>query len=110
MLMACAAEALVGAGIVIIAGDESGNGRGAPERSGGAVQGSDRFFSNGLSDWVSFADAVVVVRVTREERVSPSPEETQRGEGYVNRVVTIDVEESVWTRSGGPTPRPRSTS
>lgn len=75
------------------------------ESSGGSVSvvsGSDRFFSFSLQDWVSFADAVVVVEVISEERVPPTSEEERRGEGYVSRVVTLAVQETAWSRPDGP--------
>lgn len=65
------------------------------------ISGSDRFYSFGLQDWVSFADAVVVVEVTAEQRVPRTPEEQARGEVYVSRVVTLAVQEILWSRPDG---------
>jgi len=68
------------------------------------ISGSDRFYSFGLQDWVSFADAVVVVEVTAEERIPPTSEEERRGESYLTRVVTLAVQETPWSRPDGQRP------
>lgn len=68
------------------------------------ISGSDRFFSFTLQDWVSFAEAVVVVEVTAEQRVPPTAEEERRGEGYLTRVVTLVVQETPWVRPDGQRP------
>jgi len=51
-----------------------------------------------LQDWVSYADAVVVARVTGESEVPPTKEEVDAGEGVIGRRVGVDVEQVVWRR------------
>jgi hypothetical protein len=55
-------------------------------------------------DWRVFADDVVVVHATSEERMSPTKEELDAGEGFIPRVVHLAVDRTLWTRDGSPQP------
>lgn len=94
MIVLCLLVVSVGlVAVVVDADDEPG--------AVAVISGSDRFFSFGLQDWVSFADAVVTVEVMSEERVPPPPEEERRGEGYVSRHVILVTRSTLWARPGG---------
>ena len=58
-------------------------------------EGSDRFFDETYTDWVSFADQLSIVSVVAEEEEPPPAEVLQRGEGYISRTVTLRVENSL---------------
>jgi hypothetical protein len=68
-------------------------------------EGSDRFPSETLTDWASYADQLSVVTVVDERELAPPSEVVERGEGYVGRVVTLRIEQTLWHRRGGPTAR-----
>ena len=53
-----------------------------------------------LQDWVSYADAAVVVRVAGAKEIPPSKDITSTGEGLVLRDLTVEVEEVLWARPG----------
>lgn len=54
-----------------------------------------------LSDWKSFADWVVVVRVTSEER-RPDPAAATSGDSTPSRYVHVTVERILWARDRRP--------
>ena len=57
-----------------------------------------------LADWVSYGDAVVVVSITSERDQPMSAEQEKTGEGALDRRVTMEVEDVVWTRPGADRP------
>jgi hypothetical protein len=57
---------------------------------------SDRFPSESLGDWVSYADRVSVVSVLREDAIPPVRD------GYLARAVILGVEETIWKRPDAP--------
>lgn len=65
-------------------------------------EGSDRFPSETLTEWVSFADQISVVSVLSERDISPPADVLQRGEGYIGRIIAVDVEKTLWRRSEAP--------
>ncbi|MBB1246084.1 hypothetical protein GL263_21375 [Streptomyces durbertensis] len=67
-----------------------------------APQADDLLPSVTSTDWVSYADQVVVVRPTSEQEVPASAEERTAGEGYVGRRAVMTVGEVLWSRSGAP--------
>lgn len=57
-----------------------------------------------LTDWRSFADHLVVVTVKSERRLSATAEERTAGEGYIPRVLDLQIDSTMWSRSGAPAP------
>lgn len=55
-----------------------------------------------LTDWRSFSDHLVMVRVLGEQKLEPSAEEIAAGEGYIPRAITLSVESVLWSRDGAP--------
>jgi hypothetical protein len=65
------------------------------------VSGLASLPNQSLEDWVSYGDAVAVVRIASEEGESSlSAEEQASGEGLTVRHVTAAVESIVWTAAG----------
>jgi hypothetical protein len=62
------------------------------------VTGADRLPDRTASDWVTYADAVVVVTPARETELGPDRIERARGEGLITRRVTLHVDTVLWTR------------
>lgn len=65
-------------------------------------QASDRYPSETLTDWVSYADQVSTVTAVAEEELPAPPEVHRHGEGYLPRAVTLRIEETVWQRAAAP--------
>ncbi|WP_455360717.1 hypothetical protein [Streptomyces sp. SYSU K21746] len=55
------------------------------------------------TDWVTYADQVVVVRPVAEKEIPPSADEREAGEGYIGRSATLSVDQVLWSRAGAPT-------
>jgi len=70
--------------------------------------GDDRLPSATATDWVTYADHVVIVSATSERALPPSRTETERGEGLIGRKVGLEVKEVLWSRKGAAQPAPRS--
>lgn len=60
------------------------------------------------TDWVTYADHVVVVSPVAERELSPTALEIERGEGLIDRGLTLRVESVVWSRPHVATPAPES--
>ncbi|MFJ6988658.1 MULTISPECIES: hypothetical protein [unclassified Streptomyces] len=58
------------------------------------------------SDWVTYADHVVVVSATAETEIAPTEEELARGEGVIGRTVDLKVEKVLWSRPDASRPAP----
>lgn len=80
-----------------------------PDRSGGEkvsepqmaiMHGVDRWSSDTLRDWVSYADQLSVISVTAERELPP-PEVGTSG-GYTGRETTISIERTLWRRPQAP--------
>lgn len=69
------------------------------------ADGDDRLPSITATDWVTYADHVVVVTAASERRLPISPTEAQRGEGLIGRTVTMKV---LWSRKDAANPAPTS--
>jgi hypothetical protein len=69
-------------------------------------QGSDHLPSITATDWVTYADHVIVVEAVSEQAISPTPEELERGEGVIGRIVSLTVEDVLWSREGAPQAAP----
>jgi len=63
-------------------------------------QGSDHLPSVSATDWVTYADHVIVVEAVAEQAIPPSAGELERGEGIIGRVVSLTVEDVLWSREG----------
>jgi len=70
--------------------------------------GDDRLPSATATDWVTYADHVVIVSATSERALPPSRTEMERGEGLIGRKVGLEVKEVLWSRKGAAQPAPRS--
>ncbi|BCJ32222.1 hypothetical protein AB0I55_06455 [Actinocatenispora sera] len=55
-----------------------------------------------LTDWVTYADQLVLATVARERRLAPTGEESQAGEGFVPRVIELRIDRVLWSRTGAP--------
>ncbi|WBB59940.1 hypothetical protein O7599_31060 [Streptomyces sp. WMMC500] len=100
---AAAAMVTLLAGAPFAASWAAGNDRGGD--SGGAdevvvAHASDRLPNRTASDWVTYADHVVVVTATAERELPADPEEVEAGQGYIPREVTLEVDDVVWSRAG----------
>lgn len=58
--------------------------------------GVDRFPSESLTDWVSYANHVSVFTVVDERQLAMGEHEEEHGEGMVGRSVTVRIEETLW--------------
>jgi hypothetical protein len=105
------AAALV-AGATVLGATASGStasGAGArPERQVVMAHGDDRLPSVTATDWVTYADHVVVVTAASERISEPAQTDLQRGEGLLGRTVRLQVEDVLWSRDGAPQPAPES--
>jgi hypothetical protein len=63
-------------------------------------QGSDHLPSVTATDWVTYADHVIVVEAVEEQAIPPTADELERGEGVIGRVVSLTVEDVLWSREG----------
>lgn len=72
------------------------------------VAGDDRLPNRTASDWVTYADHVVLVKVDSEREIPPSESELEAGEGIILRSLTMRVEEVLWSSPGAARPAPRS--
>lgn len=67
---------------------------------GGEGGASDRFPSETLTDWVSYADQVSVSSVVSEEL--PESHDPNVNGGYFGRAVAVRIEQMLWRRPGAP--------
>jgi hypothetical protein len=68
--------------------------------------GSDHLPSVTATDWVTYADHVIVVEAVSERALEPTAAEVERGEGVIGRVVSLTVEDVLWSREGAPQAAP----
>jgi hypothetical protein len=71
-------------------------------------EGTDNLPSVTASDWVTYADHVIVVEAVSEASIAPGAEEIERGEGVIGRTVALTVEDVLWSRDGAPRAAPAS--
>lgn len=69
------------------------------------AEGSDHMPNKTASDWVTYADHVVVVTPVAEKE-SVTEEEVARGEGLIWRDLTLQVKDVVWSRPNPDKPAP----
>lgn len=90
---------------------------GAPDRAPAA--GSDRPIvvagegagwrpGETIGDWATYADYVLAVTPTAESELPPTQGEINRGEGLIQRRLTLVVEDVVWSSTRAERPAPRS--
>ncbi|RVX41919.1 hypothetical protein EDD27_4524 [Nonomuraea polychroma] len=96
---------------VVIASALAANGERAGHDGGRAdgvvlAHGSDRLPNHTASDWVTYADHVVVVTAKAERELPAHQEEIEAGQGYLPREVTLEVENTLWSRDGAAKPAP----
>lgn len=89
--------------VVIIAGGLGLQGCGSDTDGGSQASiiygsGSGRVPDEELRDWVSYADAIAVVRVVDERRTGSDAEDRKNGEGLIGRDVVVEVDEVLWRR------------
>lgn len=82
--------------VVLLQGDASS------ESSVGTqfVHGADRRPDTTASDWVTYADYVVVVTPVSDTELPPTAIEVERGEGLILRKLELRVDEVLWRRPG----------
>lgn len=71
----------------------------AGSSGGGPViaEGSDRYPSTTAEDWVTYADHVVVATAVDDEALPLDEDDAANGEGAVDRMVNMQVDDVVWT-------------
>ncbi len=62
------------------------------------AHGLERFHTSTAADWVTVADHVIVGSVTDDREKAPKQKEVERGEGLLGRLVTVAVDDVVWSR------------
>ncbi|WP_405760534.1 hypothetical protein OG234_19750 [Streptomyces sp. NBC_01420] len=58
--------------------------------------------SDTLTDWATYGDHLVVATVTDQRELAPTKEETEAGEGYIPRVITLRIDKVLWSRNEAP--------
>lgn len=58
--------------------------------------------SETLTDWSTYSDHLVVVTVAGQRELAPTPEEVAAGEGYIPRVISLDIDKVLWSRKDAP--------
>lgn len=61
------------------------------------AQGSDRYPNTTAKDWVTYADHVVIASAVADEALPLDEDDAANGEGAVDRMVTMQVDDVVWT-------------
>ncbi len=66
---------------------------------GGPViaEGSDRYPNRTAEDWVTYADHVVIATAVADKALPLDEDAAANGEGAVDRMVTMQVDDVVWT-------------
>lgn len=75
-----------------------------------AASGSDRLPSETASDWVTYADYVVVATPTAQKEIPPTKGEVEHGEGLIQRRVSLRVDDVLWSSDAATKPSPKSFS
>ncbi|WP_420036286.1 hypothetical protein ACN2WE_32315 [Streptomyces sp. cg28] len=68
--------------------------------------GADRLPNETASDWVTYADHVVVATATDEAEIPPTQTELDRGEGLIGRSVSMRIDRVLWSRPDAPETAP----
>ncbi|MFL1382363.1 MULTISPECIES: hypothetical protein [unclassified Nocardiopsis] len=96
------ASTMAAAGVAAFAVGMGLGERGPAEQDVLLVHGVDHLPSETASDWVTYADHVVVVSVAAEKEIPPTELEIARGEGLIGRELTLDVETVLWSQEDAP--------
>ncbi|MFC4117347.1 hypothetical protein [Nonomuraea zeae] len=78
-----------------------------PTGGSSLADGDDRLPSTTDTDWVTYADHVVVGAATAEQRLPAASIEVERGEGLIGRTVTLEVRQVAWSRDDAAQPAPK---
>ncbi|MFI2364145.1 hypothetical protein [Promicromonospora sp. NPDC019610] len=84
---------LVGAALTGLVVGTAGCAGGGPV----TAEGSDRYPNATAEDWVTYADHVVIATAVDDEALPLDGEDEANGEGSVDRMVTMRVDDVVWT-------------
>ncbi|MEV6030196.1 hypothetical protein AB0L65_03550 [Nonomuraea sp. NPDC052116] len=71
------------------------------------TEADDRLPSTTATDWVTYADHVVVVNAASEQTIPPNQTDVERGEGLIGRKVSLEVKNVLWSREGAAQPAPK---
>lgn len=63
------------------------------------VEGSSYLPSASASEWVTYADHVLVIKTVEDKLEQPTDTELERGEGIRLRTTTLEVERVLWSRT-----------
>ncbi|GAA4234101.1 hypothetical protein GCM10022254_38190 [Actinomadura meridiana] len=104
---------LLAAAVAVLAphDDQASGATAAPEAATPRVmvaEGDDRLPSTTATDWVTYADHVVVVTAASERRLPANPTDAERGEGLIGRTVDMEVTKVLWSRKDAPKAAPKS--
>jgi hypothetical protein len=82
---------------------------GGPGGAGGVrlAMPEGRLPAETASDWVTYAEHVVVVDAVSEREIPPTRTELRRGEGLIGRTVTLRVDRVLWSSPGAAQPAPK---
>jgi len=94
-----ASASVTGIAVAALAAPAS-NDQAAPEPEVLLAHGSDYLPNVTATDWVTYADHVIVVEAVSEEVIPASQEEIDRGEGIIGRTVALTIEDVLWSREG----------
>lgn len=72
------------------------------------VEGVEQLPAKTATDWVTYGDHLVRVHIDSEQRIAPTAEELQAGEGLIGRQVSLTIEETLWSRPKAPTTVPKT--
>lgn len=82
--------------------------RGGNAESVRLVEGADARPSSTASDWVTYADYVLITHAASDSEVSPSATELNQANGVINRRVHLMVDSVLWARPDASVPAPTS--
>jgi hypothetical protein len=71
------------------------------------AEGSDRYPNQTATDWVTYADHVVLVTATSDRALPPDEEDSENNEGYIPRKAVLSVDEVIWSREDASHPAPK---
>ncbi|MDA1361394.1 hypothetical protein O1R50_17335 [Glycomyces luteolus] len=100
IIAAASVTGIIVAAIAAPAGGSSTQGAAESQPEVMLGQGGDHLPSVTAADWVTYADHVVVVEAVEEQAIAPTAEELERGEGIIGRIVSLTVEDVLWSREG----------
>jgi hypothetical protein len=72
------------------------------------VESVEQLPAKTATDWVTYGDHLVKVRIDSEQRVPPTAVEVEAGEGLIGRRVSLTIEETLWSRANAPAAAPKT--